>query len=114
MRAPHNHKEWLAKRKAKQEEWQATKKKKKQPENDSSTKREDMDAATAEKGSTDSKKMKLKLSDSIFEGLTTHMSISSNDARKFVDKQVAEFDAANKTNTDDKSLKTKRPGTGRV
>ena len=104
MRAPHNHKEWLVKRKAKQEEWQAAKKNKQQPEKDSSTKRKDTDAGTAENGSTNSKKMKLKLADSIVDGLTTHMSISANNARKFVDKQIAEFDAANETNTDDKSL----------
>jgi hypothetical protein len=48
--------------------------------------------------------MKLKLADSIVDSLTTHMSISANDARQFVDKQIAEFDAANKTNTDNKSL----------
>ena len=48
--------------------------------------------------------MKLKLADSIFNGLTTHMSISANDARKFVGKQIAEFDAVNETNTDDTSL----------
>ena len=48
--------------------------------------------------------MKLKLADSIVEGLTTHMSIYANNAHTFVDKQLAEFDATNKTNTDDKSL----------
>jgi hypothetical protein len=103
MKSPHKHKEWLANKLAKQEEFKAAKKKK-QPKHDSSTKRKDTDEAKAEKGSTDNKKMKLKLADSIVDGLTTHMSISENDARKFVDKQIAEFDAANETNTDDKSL----------
>jgi hypothetical protein len=48
--------------------------------------------------------MKLKLADSIVDGLTTHMSISANNARTFVDNQLAEFDAADNTNTTDKSL----------
>ena len=103
MKSPHNHKEWLANKIAKQDEYKAAKKKK-QPEHDSSTKRKDTDEGKAEKGSTDSKKMKLKLADSIVDGLTTHMSISANDAHKFVDNQLAKFDAVNETNTDDKSL----------
>jgi hypothetical protein len=78
--------------------------KKKKSESDSSTKRKGKDEGKAEKDSTDSKKMKLKLADLIVDGLTTHMSISANDARQFVDKQIAEFDAVNETNTDDKSL----------
>jgi hypothetical protein len=94
MKSPHNHKEWLAKKLAKLEEFKAAKKKK-QPKHDSSTKRKDMDADKAEKESTDSKKMKLKLAESIVDGLTTHMSISANNAHTFVDNQLAEFDAAN-------------------
>ena len=103
MKSPHNHKEWLAKKQAKQEEFIAAKKKK-QPQHDLSTKRKDTDAGTAEKGSTDSKKMMLKLADSIVNGLTTHMSISTSNACTFVDNQLAEFDTANKTNTTNKSL----------
>ena len=55
MKSPHNHKEWLAKKLAKQEEYKAAKKKK-QPAHDSSTKRKDTDEGKAEKGSTDNKK----------------------------------------------------------
>ena len=52
-----------------------------------------MDTGTAEKASTDSKKLKLKIANSLVEGLTTHMSISAHDARTFVKNQLAEFDA---------------------
>jgi hypothetical protein len=103
MKSPHKHTEWLANKIAKQEEYEASKKKKKS-ESDSSTKRKGKDEGKTEKESTDSKKMKLKLADSIVDGLTTHMSISANDARQFIDNQIAEFDAANKTTNDDKSL----------
>jgi hypothetical protein len=82
----------LAKKLAKQEELKASKKKK-QPQHDSSIKRKDTDTCTAEKASTDSKKLNLKLADSIVEGLTTHMSISAHDARTFVENQLTEFDA---------------------
>ena len=90
MKSPHNHKEWLANKLAKQEEYKAAKKKK-QPKNDSSIKRKEADTGTAEKASTDSKRLKLKLADSIVNGLTTHMSISAHDARTFVENQLAEF-----------------------
>ena len=103
MKSPHNHKEWLANKIAKQEEYKASKKKK-QSEPDSSTKRKGKGEGKAEKDSTDSKKMKLKLADSIVDGLTTHMCISAHEARQFVDKQVADFDAANQTSPDNKSL----------
>jgi hypothetical protein len=92
MRAPHNHKEWLANKKAKQKGFKTAKKKKK-PQHDLSAKHKDTDTGTAEKASTDSKKLKLKIADSIVEGLTTHMSISAHDARTFVKNQLAEFDA---------------------
>jgi hypothetical protein len=82
----------LAKKLAEQEEFKAAKKKK-QPQHDSSIKRKDSDTGTAEKASTDSNRLKLKLADSIVEGLTTHMSISANDACTFVTNQLAKFDA---------------------
>ena len=103
MKSPHNHKEWLANKKARQEEYNASKAKK-QSETDSSTKRKGKDDGKAEKDSIDSKKMKLKLADSIVDGLTTHMSISAHDARQFVDKQFSEFDADNQISPDNKSL----------
>jgi hypothetical protein len=53
MKSPHNHKEWLANKIAKQEEYKASKKKK-QSEPDSSTKRKGKDEGKAEKDSTDS------------------------------------------------------------
>jgi hypothetical protein len=92
MKAPHNHTEWLIQKKAKQEERLAHKQNKTQPVHDSSAKRKHSKNDTAEKASTDSKKLKLKLAESIVEGLTTHMSISANDARTFVENQLAEFD----------------------
>jgi hypothetical protein len=92
MKSPHNHKEWLANKKAKQEGFKTAKKKKK-PQHDLSAKHKDTDTGTAEKASTDSMKLKLKIADSIVEGLTTHMSISAHDARTFVKNQLAEFDA---------------------
>jgi hypothetical protein len=52
-----------------------------------------MDTGTAEKASTDSKKLKLKIANSLVEGLTTHMRISANDAHTFVENQLAEFNA---------------------
>ncbi len=83
----------MAKKKAKQEERLANKQNKKQPQHESSAKRKNSDNDTAEKASTDSKKLKLKIADSIVEGITTHMSISAHDARTFVKNQLAEFDA---------------------
>ena len=56
-----------------------------------------------ETGSNNNKKMKLKLADSFVDSLTTHMNISANDARTFVENQLANFDADNKTTTNDKS-----------
>jgi hypothetical protein len=82
----------LANKKAKQEGFKTAKKKKK-PQHDLSAKHKDTDTGTAEKASTDSMKLKLKIADSIVEGLTTHMSISEHDARTFVKNQLAEFDA---------------------
>ena len=58
-------------------------KKTKKPQH-KSIKRKDTDTGTAEKASTDSKKLKLKIADSLVEGLTTHMSISAHDARTIV------------------------------
>ncbi len=71
---------------------------------DSSNKCNDMGAGTAEKGCSNIKKMNHKIADSIVDSLTNHMSISANDLRTFVNNQLAEFNAANKTNTNDKSL----------
>jgi hypothetical protein len=93
MKAPHNHKEWLAQRIAKQEERLAYRQNNKQPEHDSSAKRKHNKKDTSDKTSNDSKKLKLKLAESIVEGLTTHMSFSENDARTFVKNQLEEFNA---------------------
>jgi hypothetical protein len=92
MKSPHDHKDWLAKKKTKQEEYKAFKTTKKKPQQESN-KRKDTDTGTAEKASTDSKKLKLKIADSLVEGLTTHMSISEHDARTFVKNQLKEFNA---------------------
>jgi hypothetical protein len=91
MKSPHDHKEWLAKKKAKQEEYKAFKTTKK-PQQES-IKRKETDTGKAEKASTDSKKLKLEIADSLVEGLTTHMSISEHDARTFVKNQLKEFNA---------------------
>ena len=83
---------------AKQQELKASKNKK-QPQQDHKRK----GTFAADKGS-DEKKLKLKLADSFVEGLTTHMSISVNDACKFVSNQLEKIDANHKSATNGKSF----------
>jgi hypothetical protein len=92
MKSPHDHTEWLAKKNAKKEDYVASKTTKKKPQQESN-KRKDTDTGKAEMASTDNKKLKLKIAESLVEGLTTHMSISEHDARTFVKNQLAEFNA---------------------
>ena len=100
MKAPHKHKEWLAQKTARQQEYEALKLKK-QMQQESKRK-----GSVADGKGSDEKKLKLKLADSVVEGLTTHMSISANDARKFVSSQLERFEANYKSEsaTDGKSL----------
>ena len=100
MKAPHKHKEWLAQKTARQQEYEALKQKK-QMQQESKRK-----GSVADGKGSDEKKLKLKLADSFVEGLTTHMSISANDARKFVSSQLERFEAndESESNTNGKSL----------
>ena len=98
MKAPHKHNEWLAKKLAKQEKFKASKNKK-QSQHDYKHK-----GTVAAGRGNEEKKLKLKLADSFVEGLTTHMSIPANDARKFVSNQLENFDTNTKSVTNRKSL----------